>query len=436
MRVKSCPDPPTLPAGNYPPPGALETKINVMQEETSTHQEAPTTPHDRTWIRSGFFNALGAALLALLALILWHVTGAILQIFVPFLLGTVLAVLLDPLADRMEARGLSRIAATGLVFGVFLFLVFGSVAVLIPALTNQVSQLADDGPAYVAKVQSYTNDFLLHHRKIGNYKLPRNFNALVSQLSDKVSTTLSASAGHIAAFLVGSFATLLDSIIILIVTFYVLLDIDRFRARLLFLTPERSRRMVRVFAHDIGRVFSDYLRGMVIVCVVYGVLTLLLLLGLSLVHHEVAQYALLVGVAGGILYVVPYLGPIVTALITFLVTFAAGGIGFGGVAVLLTLVLTQLFDNIVTPRIVGGGVGLHPVVALFALALGGTMFGFWGLLLSVPVAASIQVILFRLFPGLTVPTPASFLREQGVGSDEKSVAKVRKDDQPDIPTVD
>ncbi len=75
---------------------------------------------------------------------------------------------------------------------------------------------------------------------------------------------------------------------------------------------------------------------------------------------------------------------------------------------------------------VGGGVGLHPVMSLFALVLGGTLFSIPGMLLSVPVAASIQVILFRLYPKLTTPTPAPFLRAQGVPPDKRESAKVRE----------
>ena len=100
---------------------------------------------------------------------------------------------------------------------------------------------------------------------------------------------------------------------------------------------------------------------------------------------------------------------------------------------LLALVINQVFDNIVTPRVVGGGVGLNPVVAIFALILGARLFGIWGMLLSVPVAASIQVVLFRLFPKLTTPTPASFLRAQGVPRDQIESSKVVEGDTPGLP---
>ena len=155
-----------------------------------------------------------------------------------------------------------------------------------------------------------------------------------------------------------------------------------------------------------------------------------LLYGLSIFHHSLAQYALLVGAAAGVLYAVPYLGAFSIALVTFIVSFAAAsgdhqsGLAFGGIALAATLVLNQVFDNVVTPRVVGGGVGLHPVLALFALVIGGELFGLWGMLLSVPIAGSIQVILFRLYPRLTQSTPPTFLRAQGVSLGDREAAKV------------
>ncbi len=382
-------------------------------ETDSQPQKHPSgSPAVSHWVRVGFFTALGVALLYLLALVVTHVAQAALEILTPFVIATVLALMMDPLVDRLQRRGLSRAGAVLLVFGLFLFVLIGLSAVAIPILVNQVTQLAAQGPEYIAKLQAYMDNFLAHHRRIGGYRLPANFNALTAQLSGKATQLLSNSAGQISAFLLGSITTLLNTLITLIVTFYLLLDIDRLQARLFYLLPERVRGPAHAMAKDVSTVFAEYLRGLLIVSALYGACTLVLLLILSLAHHDIAQYALLVGVAAGLLYIVPYLGPLVTALITFLVAFAAGGLGFGVVGVVCTLVLNQAFDNVITPRIVGGGVGLHPVASLFALALGGALFGLWGLLLSVPVAASIQVILFRLFPKLASPTPPSFLQPQ------------------------
>lgn len=378
----------------------------------------------RAWLRAGFFSASGVVLLALLALVMWRLGVATLDVISPFVVATVLALLLDPLADRLERRGLSRMVAVSIIFGVFLLLLVGLGFLIVPSLVAQASQLTQDGPQYIERFKGAANDFLTHHRSIGGYTPPQNFDALFAQLSDRASNVVRGSAGQVAGFLVGSISAVLEGVVTLIVTFYLMLDIDRLRARLFYLLPERARGPLGDIAGDIGGVFSDYLRGLLIVCAAYSVLMTVMLYGLGFVQPEMRRYALLVGASAGLLYAVPYVGAFVTALATFLIAFAAGGAGFAGIAVALVLVINQIFDNVVTPRVIGGGVGLHPVMAVFALVLGGALFGLWGLLLSVPVAASIQVVLFRLFPKLTTPTPPTFLQAHGVRATQAQSAKV------------
>jgi len=391
-------------------------------------------PLPRRYIQAGFYFALGAVLLAVLALFARRFAEATLSVISPFAVGLVLALLLDPLADKLMKRGLSRTAASGLVFGVFLFLIVGIGWLAIPALIGQAASLAQDGPIYISGLQDAVNHFLAAHHKIGPVKMPRNFSQLTSQVSGQVSGFLQRAGGSIGTFLIGSVTFVVQLVLTLIIAFYFLVDIDRLRARVFYLAPEKWRSMMGHVGSDVGGVFSDYLRGLLIVCALYGVTTIGLLYGLSIFHHSLAQYALLVGAAAGVLYAVPYLGSFTTALVTFIVAFAAAtgdhqsGLAFGGIAVAATLGVNQIFDNVVTPRVVGGGVGLHPVLALFALVIGGELFGIAGMLLSVPIAGSIQAILFRLYPRLTQPTPPPFLAVQGVPLNGEESSKILQGD--------
>ena len=388
----------------------------------------------RRYIQAGFYFALGVVLLAVLALFARRFAEATLSVIAPFAVGLVLALLLDPLADRLMKRGLNRMAASGLVFGIFLFFIVGIGWLAIPALIGEAGSLAQNGPVYISGLQASVNHFLAAHHKIGPVKMPANFTQLTSQVSGQVSGFLQKAGGSIGTFLIGSVTFVVQFVLTLIIAFYFLVDIDRLRARLFYLAPEKWRSMMGHIGGDVGGVFSDYLRGLLIVCALYGVTTIGLLYGLSIFHHSLAQYALLVGAAAGVLYAVPYLGSFTTALVTFIVAFAAAtgdhhsGLTFGGIAVAATLAVNQIFDNIVTPRVVGGGVGLHPVLALFALVIGGELFGIAGMLLSVPIAGSIQAILFRLYPRLTKPTPAPFLTVQGVPLDSKESTKILQGD--------
>lgn len=403
------------------------------EKQTFLH---PRKAARRDWLRAGFFAALGVGLFALLAFVGWRFLDATLDVAAPFVIGLVLALLLDPLADKLEGVGLNRTAAASIVFLGLLLIIAGIVSIIIPALISQATDLAQNGPKFIQGLQVYVNAFLIAHPKIGPFTLPwKNYGDLSDQISSQAATLLQNSTGRVSGFLVGSVTFVIQMVLALIITFFLLVDIDRLRARLFFLAPAAWRERMGQMGNDVGGVFSDYLRGLLIVCALYGVGTILLLYGLSLAHPQLARYALLVGVAAGVLYAVPYLGSTTTALVTFLVSFAAAttphhsGLAFGGIAVLLTLLLNQIFDNIVTPRVVGGGVGLHPVMALFALVIGGALFSIWGMLLSVPIAASIQVILFRLYPRLTSPTPPAFLRAQGVRPQEGESEKIREGDK-------
>jgi predicted PurR-regulated permease PerM len=400
---------------------------------------SPRHATSREWFRAGFFAALGAAVLALVALVVWQFSAAALAICIPFVLGLVLAMLLDPLADRLEHRGMPRIVAVLIVFGTFLLLLVGFGYAVVPALINEAGQMKDSAPQALDNVRGVVNTWLQHHKRFAGVKMPATFNDLSAQVTARVSAYIAASTGGIQGFLQVTVGAIIDTIITLIVAFFLLKDIDTLRARFFYLLPEKARRPMEQMGQDIGGVFTDYLRGLLIVCSLYGICTIIMLYGLSYTrgHEALAGYALLVGTIAGVLYAVPYLGSTTTALITFLVAFAAGGVGFGVEAVVFTLALNQIFDNIITPRVVGGGVGLHPVVAIFALIIGGELFQIWGMLLSVPVAASIQVILFRIFPRLITKTPASFLRAQGVPRSQikaqQETSKVVEGEHPELP---
>ena len=397
----------------------------------ATNELPPATPvgHAYTykdWTRIGFFAAMGVALFAVLALAVQHLWEAALQMATPFIVALAFALLLDPVVDRLERSGMRRGFAVLVVFLVFVGVIAGLLSLAMPALINQAQDLMRNGPVYIQRLRIETNGFLHSHPRILGIKLPKNFDTLFGPISDRASQMVSGSAGKVTSYLLSSIEALLQTVITLIVTFYLLLDIDRLRARLFYLTPERWRKVIDVVGKDIGGVVSSYLRGLLIVSALYGAATFLLLLGMGLVHHELYSYALIVGFVGGLLYTIPYVGPLLTGVITFLVCFASGGVSFGGAGILVTLILNQIFDNVIAPRILGGGVGLNPVLSIFALTLGGTLFGLWGLLLSVPIAASIQAILFRFFPKLTTQTPPVFLRAQGVRPGDGDSAEILK----------
>ncbi|MFM7320630.1 MAG: AI-2E family transporter [Armatimonadota bacterium] len=353
----------------------------------------------------------GAAAVAALLYFALRAGEAALQVGSPFVTAAVIALLLDPVVNRFEKKAAfftkgRRSRAVVLAFGLFLAS-FGAVLVwVIPNLVQQtqnvIAWVGDEGPA---KLQRAIDDWLREHRSIGPLQLPASLQEIGSRYSEQISGALKSSSSRVADLIVGSLTRLFSTLLVPIVTFYLLMDLDRLRARLLFLLPERARNAFVTTSRDVSTVFGSYIRGMVQVSLAYMVVATVILFALSFVFPAMRSYVLLIGVVGGLFYVVPYIGFLAVVLLTIVVGIVTGaGTAAIGSFVFALFVLNTAFDNIVTPRIVGGGVGLHPLVAMFALLLGAATAGLWGMLLAVPFAGSVQVVLKRLFPKLAAPT--------------------------------
>jgi len=186
-------------------------------------------------------------------------------------------------------------------------------------------------------------------------------------------------------------------VIIPIVAFYALRDFHVILAKALLVVPSRNRPLMQTAVTEITAIFGKYLRGLGIVSLMNGVAT-----GLLLVVLRVPNAALL-GIVAGLLYSVPYMGAILTVALTAAVAFIGGGLHLMLIAVGASMVLHQIvFDQIITPRILGGHVGLHPIASIFALLVGNLLLGIIGMVLAVPVAACIQIAVVAVLPKLAM----------------------------------
>ena len=368
----------------------------------------------RYWNRESFFvgfsAACGVAVLAALLYLIGRVGAAALAVATPFVASFVVALLLEPLVFRLQ-RNIGwiknhRLPAVLLVYFIFLIGFVALLTYFVPTVIGQGKLLVGQFPHYVDMLRTAVNHWLTKHRKIGPVVLPKNFDAIINQYSTQVTAKLQSYAGNSAEILLGSISVVLTVVLVPIITFFVLTDMPRLRARFLFLLPERFRTGFQHIASDVGGVFGNYIRGMLIVCSGYG------LAGMGVFFlFRLSAYAILLGFAAGFLYAIPYVGALTLATLAGIVSLSLGN------SVLMTvgligaiLALNMVFDNLIVPRVVGDSVGLHPLLTIFALFLGGELFGVAGMLLSVPVAASIQLVLFRIFPKLCDPTPVAMAR--------------------------
>lgn len=326
----------------------------------------------------------------------WLVTGAVFiaflyvfsSILLPFLAGMILAYFLDPVADRLERFGLSRLAATIVILIGFIAAFIIALMIVVPVLAAQLADFLTRIPDYIARLQGLITSY-------DPGWLQENVGVDPNSLRDGLSTLLAQGAGFLTSLMQSiwnSGKTLVDIAGLFVVTpvvaFYMLLDWDRMVAKVDSWIPRDHLMSVRRIATDINSATAGFVRGQGTLCLILGIFYAV---GLTVVG---LNFGLLIGLFAGLISFIPYVGSLVglalsvgVALVQFWPQWpwvlAVAGIFFIG----------QFVEgNILQPRLVGKSVGLHPVWLMFALFAFGYLFGFVGLLVAVPAAAAIAVL--------------------------------------------
>lgn len=305
------------------------------------------------------------------------------DVLLPFVLGGAVAYCLDPIADRLEKIGFSRALAT-----ITITLVAGIVFVLaallvVPALVQQLVGLVEVAP-------QLTQDFraLLIERFPSLLDTDSQLNQSLASLAD----TIQAKGGQLLNSVLSSAMGVVNIIVLLVlvpvITFYLLMDWDRMVGEIDRLLPRDHAPIIRELGQEINNTLASFIRGQGMVVLILGAYY-----GLSLMLVGL-QFGLVVGFLAGLISFIPYIGALVggtLALGLALFQFWGEWVWLGAVAAIF-FAGQFLEGNILTPKLVGSSVGLHPVWLIFALSVFGSLFGFVGMLVAVPLAATFGVI--------------------------------------------
>lgn len=322
------------------------------------------------------------ALAALLAA-LWLLGDVLL----PFALAAAIAYLLDPLVSRLEAAGLGRTLAVSLVAAVAALALLLAVLIIVPALLAETAGLAAALPDIFGGLAALAAERL---PRIGGADAapPQILDGLGQAVAAKGQSLAGALAGAALASAKSLLYALALALFVPVVAFYLLCDWNRLVARIDDLLPRDHAPAIRRLAAEIDRTLSGFVRGMGSVCLILGAFYAV---SLSLIG---LQYGLAVGVIAGLLTFIPYVGAIlggVLALGLALAQFWGDWVAIGLVAAVF--VAGQVAEgNVLTPKLVGGSVGLHPVWLIFAVSAFGALFGLAGMLVAVPAAAAAGVL--------------------------------------------
>ena len=329
----------------------------------------PTKDQFRYW-------AIAAAVFLVL---LWFLGNTLL----PFIVGGAIAYFLDPLADRLERLGLSRVAATTVISLFALFLVILLVLAVIPTLVNQLTALVNAAPDIAKRLQG----FLLER-----FPELADSTSTIRQTLAEIGAAIQARGGELAQGLLsgalGVISVVVFIVVVPVVAFYLLLDWDEMIARIDAMLPRDHAPTIRRLAREIDAVLAGFVRGQVSVCIALGTFYAVALMAAGL------QFGLIVGAIAGAITFIPYVGSIIGGTLAVglaLFQFWGDWVQIGIIAAIFAV--GQFVEgNILTPKLVGKSVGLHPVWLLLALSAFGSAFGFVGMLIAVPVAAAIGVL--------------------------------------------
>jgi predicted PurR-regulated permease PerM len=329
----------------------------------------------------------------------------------PFAAGLALGYLLDPLVCKLERLGLNRLGAALLILVVFVSVFVVILIVVAPVLGSQLVTFAQRLPGYAMRLQALAveeSNALL--AKYGGGWL--NALGLREQLSG---ATIQKSIGDFVAqgaqwfvnamrSLVSGGAAVFDFLSLLVITpvvaFYILVDWERMLAEIDSWLPIEHRETLRAIAAEINQALAGFIRGQSLVCLCLG---LWYGVGLTLIGLD---FGFLIGFIGGVLSFVPYVGSLTALALSVGIALVQGWPNLKLLFMALAVVVSGQFleGYVISPKLVGGSIGLHPVWLMFALLAFGQLFGFVGLVVAVPAAAAVGVIVRHLI-GLYLASP-------------------------------
>jgi predicted PurR-regulated permease PerM len=315
------------------------------------------------------------------------------SVLTPIFLAFTIAYILDPLVDRLEAFKVPRPAGIALVLGFSLALFALLLTLVLPSIGADLATVAKELPAYVET--AFTNIGAWLTRR--GVEVPHSSSEWIERFGAELQTaagTVVGAASGVVGWAIGSTASMVGSLaaalVVPVLAVYFLNDFDRIVARIKELLPARHRELVTGYAREIDQVLSQFLRGQLTV-----MLVLAFLYGAAYAALGV-RLAVPIGIAAGMLNIIPYLGSAFALSAGILMSLLGGWNPAQLAGVVLAYAVVQSLEGfVITPRIVGKTVGLQEGWVLLALFVGGEIFGFLGVLLAVPVAAVAKIFVLR-----------------------------------------
>lgn len=366
----------------------------------SSEQSAPAQPETKTTSREALLRRLeqeDMIPLVRAVLIVWLVSGVlalavagvwvlyqIRAVFPPLVLALALIFILNPIVSRLERRGVRRGAGTALIYLLFLILVFLVGLGLAPPLRRQLSELVDQLPDLAERSTA------LAERIAARFRINLE-EQNVSDLLNRLQGQIFSGIDQITRFAGGAAHLVLVFILAPIIALYLLIDLPRIQRSFVESLPPRYRDEWLGLLRRCGNAVGGFFRGQLLVAAIVGAMSsvALLLAGIP--------FWLPIGLLAGFFNIIPFIGPWIGAFVAVIVGGATGGWSLALRAGIAMLIVQQVDNHFISPKVMGRALSLHPVTIILALLAGGAVAGLWGMLLAVPGTGVAKILIMHYY---------------------------------------
>ena len=319
---------------------------------------------------------------ALLTGIVFYFLYLVRGLMLPFLLAIVLVYLLNPMVERMEKRGSPRVIAILILYLGVIIVVTSLLMYGVPRMVNQLEKLVETIPAYTDQVEQMVNQI---QQRFADSAMPPGVQQILDERIAWVELKLMEVVRKAIDLLLGILSNLLYIALAPVLAFYIMKDLKELKKWGISQFPQKCYADVLRLAREIDHVFSNFVRGHLTVVIIVGALTSLsfALIGL--------EFGVMLGIIAGLAELIPYFGPLIGAVPAVALALLQSKWLALKVIIAVTII-QQLEGNVISPKILGDSMGLHPLAIIVALLAGGHLFGIAGMLLAVPLAAIARIL--------------------------------------------
>ena len=358
----------------------------------------PHLPPGERLRRAGIAAWAIIGILILGGMILW-ILFKVRIVFPPLVLALLIIYLLNPPITRLVNRGVPRPLAAVTMFLTAIAVIVLFAAAVYPYISGQVSEFAEDWPAFRSEVVSFVEDaarnvedrfgFQVDTSKVSCLlgAAERAEGVSCDQVTEEIREQVTGQADRLTQIGLGLLGGAVIFILAPLLALYLLIDLPNLQRDTVNLFPEAHRAEAADLGSKMGRAVGGFFRGQLLVALTVGILSAV---GFKIVG---LPFWLVIGAIAGFFNLIPLVGPFIGGAIGFLVGTVYGGIGLGLRAALVELVVQQLDNHLISPMVMRRTVQLHPATVVLALLIGGNLAGFWGVLLGVPTAAVAKIVL-------------------------------------------